>query len=250
MNNNIIKTPCAYNVITLCGSTKFKDEFIEANKKLTLAGNVVISVGVFGHSDNEPITLEQKIMLDMMHKQKIDMSNEIHVINKNGYVGDSTKSEINYAHKHNKKVTYMFPEFVEEKPQQSPFKISRSCEESLERDGGYIKFGEDIDIERCGHCGSMNPYQLEKFFQEGRILKVESADWKYGYPHKFYITIKDRNNRCFKFYTNHLGTDFIKRKDKSVFNSLTMFLFNKTGIIFSQSDNGRLMYRKINNNVE
>ena len=43
-----------YKVITLCGSTRFKDEFMEINKKLTLAGNIVISVGLFGHSgDNE-----------------------------------------------------------------------------------------------------------------------------------------------------------------------------------------------------
>lgn len=97
-----------YKVITLCGSTKFKDEFFREQKRLTLEGNIVISVGLFGHSgDNEVWTDDTKIMLDDMHKRKIDMADEIFVINKNGYIGESTKSEIEYAKKRNKKVNYM-----------------------------------------------------------------------------------------------------------------------------------------------
>ncbi len=95
-----------YPVITLCGSTRFKDEFLRQQSRLTLEGNIVISVGVFGHSDKEP-TQEQKIMLDEIHKAKIDMSDEIFVINVNGYIGESTRSEINYAREHNKKVRYL-----------------------------------------------------------------------------------------------------------------------------------------------
>ena len=104
-----------YKVITLCGSTRFKKEFLEAQKDLTLKGNIVISVGLFGHSgDNEVweqmdegTLTKTKEMLDDMHKRKIDMADEIFVINKNGYIGDSTKSEIEYAIKHNKKVNYL-----------------------------------------------------------------------------------------------------------------------------------------------
>lgn len=97
-----------YKVITLCGSTKFKDDFLREQKRLTLEGNIVISVGLFGHSgDDEVWTDNIKEMLDDMHKRKIDMADEIFVINKNGYVGSSTKSEIEYAIKTNKKVTYM-----------------------------------------------------------------------------------------------------------------------------------------------
>ena len=87
-----------YKVITLCGSTKFKDQFFEVQKKLTLAGNIVISVGLFGHSgDGEVWTDNTKEMLDDMHKRKIDMADEIFVINVDGYIGDSTASEIKYA---------------------------------------------------------------------------------------------------------------------------------------------------------
>ena len=72
-------------IITLCGSTRFKDDFIEVQKRLTLEGNIVISVGLFGHSgDNEVQVLGVKEMLDDMHKRKIDMADEIYVINKNG----------------------------------------------------------------------------------------------------------------------------------------------------------------------
>ena len=64
-----------YPVITLCGSTRFKDQFLEAQKRLTLAGNIVISVGLFGHSgDDEVWTEGTKEMLDDMHKRKIDMA--------------------------------------------------------------------------------------------------------------------------------------------------------------------------------
>jgi hypothetical protein len=104
-----------YPVITLCGSTRFKSEFMEAQKRLTLEGNIVISVGLFGHSGDQEVwenmdegTLTKtKEMLDDMHKRKIDMADEIFVINVGGYIGDSTKSEIEYAVAHNKEVRYL-----------------------------------------------------------------------------------------------------------------------------------------------
>lgn len=97
-----------FKVITLCGSTKFKDDFLKEQKRLTLEGNIVISVGLFGHSgDNEAMDIKTKEMLDDMHKRKIDMADEIFVINKNNYIGNSTKSEIEYALKNNKVVKYM-----------------------------------------------------------------------------------------------------------------------------------------------
>ncbi|MDF2908101.1 MAG: hypothetical protein K0R34_3422 [Herbinix sp.] len=99
-----------YKVITLCGSMRFKDEFLKVQKQLTLEGNVVISVGFFGHADGEledVITPEIKVMLDDIHKRKIDMSDEIYVINKNRYIGESTKGEIEYAIKTGKRVDYL-----------------------------------------------------------------------------------------------------------------------------------------------
>ena len=95
-----------YKVITLCGSTRFKEDFERINKELTLAGNIVISVGAFGHS-GDTFTEEQKIMLDDIHKRKIDMADVIYVINKDGYIGSSTRSEIEYARRTGKQIIYM-----------------------------------------------------------------------------------------------------------------------------------------------
>ncbi len=97
-----------YRVITLCGSTRFKDEFLEAQKRLTLKGNIVISVGLFGHSGDDEVWAEGiKDMLDDMHKRKIDMADEIFVINAGGYIGSSTRSEIEYAIATGKPVNYL-----------------------------------------------------------------------------------------------------------------------------------------------
>ena len=104
-----------YPIITLCGSTRFKNEFMEAQKRLTLEGNIVISVGLFGHAGDNEVwegmdegTLSKtKEMLDDMHKRKIDMADSIYVINVNGYIGESTKSEIAYARSHGKEVRYL-----------------------------------------------------------------------------------------------------------------------------------------------
>lgn len=104
-----------YKVITLCGSTRFKDEFMEAQKRLTLEGNIVISVGLFGHAGDaevwenmdEGTLTKTKEMLDDMHKRKIDMADEIYVINVGGYIGSSTKSEIEYAKAAGKGILYL-----------------------------------------------------------------------------------------------------------------------------------------------
>lgn len=97
-----------YKVVTLCGSTRFKDEYLAVQKRLTLEGNIVISVGLFGHSgDDEVWTEGTKVMLDDMHKRKIDMADEIFVINVGGYIGESTRSEIDYALANGKAVKYL-----------------------------------------------------------------------------------------------------------------------------------------------
>lgn len=97
-----------YEVVTLCGSTRFKNEFFEVQKRLTLEGKIVLSVGFFGHSDDQEVwNPGTKEMLDDMHKRKIDIADSIFVINKDGYIGSSTKSEIEYAIQTGKAVHYL-----------------------------------------------------------------------------------------------------------------------------------------------
>ena len=97
-----------YKIVTLCGRTRFKDQFLETQKRLTLEGCIVISVGLFGHSGDEEVWKPgTKEMLDDMHLRKIDLADEIFVINVGGYIGESTRREIAYAEKTGKKVRYL-----------------------------------------------------------------------------------------------------------------------------------------------
>lgn len=100
-------------VITLCGSTRFKDEFMAENQRLTMEGNVVISLGLFGHTDLPDYdwttdATDLKRTLDRLHFQKIDMADRVHVINVDGYIGESTQREIAYARSRGKHITYLF----------------------------------------------------------------------------------------------------------------------------------------------
>ena len=97
-------------VVCLCGSTRFKTTFDRANYEETMAGRVVLSVGFFVHSEHgESVgcTAEQKSQLDELHKRKIDLCDEVLVLNVGGYIGQSTKSEIDYAVTHGKPVKYL-----------------------------------------------------------------------------------------------------------------------------------------------
>lgn len=84
-------------IITLCGSTRFKDLFFKAARDLTLQGWIVLMPGVFGHADNFKWTEETKQKLDELHLEKIRLSNAIFVLNYGGYIGESTQKEINFA---------------------------------------------------------------------------------------------------------------------------------------------------------
>jgi hypothetical protein len=99
-------------IVVLCGSTRFKDAINEANARLTLAGKLVISLGVFGHVDmpgHDWTTggSDAKRMLDDLHKRKIDLADRVLVIDVDGYVGESTRGEIAYAEQHGKPVSYL-----------------------------------------------------------------------------------------------------------------------------------------------
>lgn len=94
-------------VITLCGSTRFKVAYQEWNARLTLAGNVVFSVAMWSHSDVMKPTDDQKILLDKIHLEKIDRSDEIFVLDVGKYIGESTRREIAHAEKTGKRVRYL-----------------------------------------------------------------------------------------------------------------------------------------------
>lgn len=99
-------------VVCLCGSTKFKAEFLAAQKAETLAGKIVLTVGFYGHADQDPPTEEQKVKLDALHKRKIEMADEILVLNVAGYIGSSTRGEIEHAREVGVRVRWAYPTLI------------------------------------------------------------------------------------------------------------------------------------------
>lgn len=101
-------------IICLCGSTRFYKQYADINLKETLDGNIVLSVGCFVKSDEELFSgyseeykKDIKSKLDVLHLHKIDLADEIFVINTNKYIGESTRREIEYAESKGKKIRYL-----------------------------------------------------------------------------------------------------------------------------------------------
>jgi len=101
-------------IIVLCGSTRFGEAFAEANLRLTVDGAIVLSIGCDLRSDHElwaDLTENQigelKESLDVLHKRKIDLADRVLVLNVGGYIGSSTRSEIEYAEKIGRPVDYL-----------------------------------------------------------------------------------------------------------------------------------------------
>ncbi len=94
-------------IITICGSLKFKSEMIEVAEKLELQENAVITPIYPTNSNKDAYTDEQVDILDKMHKEKIKISDAIYVVNAGGYIGTSTKSEIEYAKSLGKEILYL-----------------------------------------------------------------------------------------------------------------------------------------------
>lgn len=104
-----VDTP--FPVVTVCGSSRFRDEILAAVASLTAAGYLVISLGLFGHTDLPDLNWETdgsdlKLMLDAMHRQKITMADAVLVVDPGGYVGESTRREVEYARRLGKQVYY------------------------------------------------------------------------------------------------------------------------------------------------
>ncbi len=101
-------------IVCLCGSTRFKDEFVRANLRETLAGKIVLSIGCDMCTDNDifgSLSPEEwaatKQGLDELHKRKIDLADSVLILNVGGYIGDSTRAEILYADAHGKPIKYL-----------------------------------------------------------------------------------------------------------------------------------------------
>ncbi|MEW6729618.1 MAG: hypothetical protein AB1332_09785 [Pseudomonadota bacterium] len=84
-------------IVCLCGSTKFKQAFEDANREESLKGHIVLTVAMFGHIEGLDMDGDAKKVFDELHFRKIDLCDEVLVLNVGGYIGESTKREIEYA---------------------------------------------------------------------------------------------------------------------------------------------------------
>lgn len=164
-------------VVCLCGSTRFKDEYRAENARLTLEGKIVLSVGFFHHSGDAPEGVaeaveefersDKKADLDELHKRKIDLADRIHVINVDGYVGDSTASEIEYARETDTNISW----YESRNARQEEAAKDRSDDEPV-TDGGLDLDGpqvydtslEDHIIAECPLC--LDAMLLGKYWKE------------------------------------------------------------------------------------
>lgn len=97
-------------VVCLCGSGRFRDAFEQAEFDETLSGKIVLTIGCNTKDIARTPDLEHhKPMLDELHKRKIDMCDEVLVLNVGGYIGSSTRSEIEHAEKIGKPIRYLEP---------------------------------------------------------------------------------------------------------------------------------------------
>lgn len=114
------KMPNKPIIVCLCGSTRFKDEFVAANLRETLAGKIVLSIGCDMRTDAEIFgmlspdqetwpeeTKDIKKRLDELHFRKIELADEVLILNKNGYIGYSTRNELNHAKRLGKVIRYL-----------------------------------------------------------------------------------------------------------------------------------------------
>ena len=111
-------------VITICGSTRFKDEIEAVARDLTLQGHIVLAPCVFHHKEEEEMPTEVKIQLDNLHREKINMSDAIFVVNVDGYIGESTYGEIDWANRMKKQIAFLV------EPQKSEEVNSENSENS------------------------------------------------------------------------------------------------------------------------
>jgi hypothetical protein len=137
-------------ITVLCGSTRFKDAWYEQGKRLTYEGKIVLSVGDLDTSSaarniNVLIDEDLKTALDDLHKRKIDLADQVYVLNVGGYVGESTRSEIEYAERLGKPVAYLEPVAGTEQPLTSTEEMELYITKGIVPSGYAIRRALDDD---------------------------------------------------------------------------------------------------------
>lgn len=154
-------------IVCLCGSTRFSEEFQQANLRETLAGHIVLTIGcdmksdteLFDGYDNDQLS-EVKQRLDALHLRKIDLADEIFVINRYGYVGESTWREIVYAMNTHKEIRWLEPDLAVASWDQA---LALRHENAL---GALKKILEEVELARANMYVIHTKSELRQLFDE------------------------------------------------------------------------------------
>ena len=182
----VVGMPDIPTIVCLCGSTRFSDAFRQANLNETLIGNIVLSIGCdFKSDDAIGLDDDAKVRLDELHKRKIDLSNEVLIINVDGYIGESTQSELDYAKKLGKKIRYL-------EPAEEPLKVGddiigieyNAHEEKLyriETSGECIDFPAGFSVRDCitGEGLRMHKDSIVRLAtHDDWIVEIDGVKWR------------------------------------------------------------------------
>ncbi len=172
-------------IVCLCGSTRFAKEFADANERETLAGNIVLSVGCFRRTapdgQREPMEESVKAALDVLHKRKIDLADEVLVLNVGGYIGDSTRSEIEHARKTGKRVRYLEPGRTPTNDQPLPASTDEPPESQIAIQQGMIerltKERDEAKVEHLAEIARNNEFHRNVNMEiDGIRAKLKDAE--------------------------------------------------------------------------
>lgn len=191
-------------IVCLCGSTRFMKAFNEANLRLTLEGKIVLSVGAAAPSDSElGLDEKTKAMLDELHKRKIDIADEVLILNVGGYIGASTKGELEYAKTHHKIIRFLegcilcgqevLYESEYEANHPAPH-IHETCIEEAEEMSRYA------DTMVCPYCGEDNGTCDDEIHHDGDEHNIQCSEceryfWAFSVVDFSYRIEKDDRNK-------------------------------------------------------
>jgi len=133
-------------IITICGSLRFEQDIKIWAEKLELEGNCVLSI-IYSTKNKDDYTHNEVNLLQIGHLKRIELSDAIFVVNKNGYIGNAVRNEIEHAKKHNKEITYLEP--IPEKENIKYFNklVRDKIIGIIERNGGKTRY-EELDIQK------------------------------------------------------------------------------------------------------
>jgi hypothetical protein len=162
-------------IVVLCGSTRFRDAYEAAMRTETLAGKIVLTVGLFGHVEGLDMDGPVKAMLDQLHLRKIDRADEALFLNFGGYIGASTQRELDYARLHGKRIRFLEPredERLTMTAEETNARLIAADRDLLEACQAVLARTVLATRWPCPDCGRRGPHE------ELRILEVlpENAD--------------------------------------------------------------------------